>query len=83
MTPRSPFDPDTEFVLTRSDSPVTVDGVPLNAPTGTVRCAMCGREAVDIDCIPHTRECPQRYVRSRARCDLTRQHGSADKHIPR
>jgi len=61
---RSPFDPETEFEIVRSDTPVTVDGFALHEPTGDVRCEECGQEAENIDEIPHDPECSQRFVRT-------------------
>jgi len=50
-------DPDTHFSLVEGDRP--------GEPTGEVRCVECGRVAENVDEIPHARECPQRWVRSR------------------
>jgi len=61
---RSVYDPATEFILVRSETPVTVDGVAMNAPTGEIECAECGRVARNVDEIPHTQECPQRFTRT-------------------
>jgi hypothetical protein len=61
---RSFTDPDTEFELERSDTPVDVDGFKLGEPTGRVSCASCGATAHNIDEIPHEPGCPQRFVHS-------------------
>lgn len=62
---RSVCDPETHFEILRSDSPVSVDGVPLGAPTGDCRCLECGAEAANVDEIPHAADCDQRWTRSR------------------
>jgi hypothetical protein len=61
---RSVYDPETEFVLVRSETPVTVDGVAMNAPTGEVKCAECGQVAKNVDEIPHEQDCGQRFART-------------------
>jgi len=63
--PQSPFNPDTEFAIVRSDTPVTVDGFALDEPTGDVECEECGATAVNIDEIPHAQDCSQRFARTR------------------
>jgi hypothetical protein len=65
MTPKSFAAPDTHFHLIRSDTPRTVDGFKPGEPTGEIRCDECGRDAENIDEIPHAPDCPQRWVRSR------------------
>lgn len=57
-------DPDTEFELLRSDTPVSVDGFKLGEPTGEVKCEACGASHLNIDEIPHDEDCPQRFVKS-------------------
>jgi hypothetical protein len=57
-------DPETHFSLVRSETPVSVDGVALNEPTGAVECCECRRQADNIDEIPHAEDCSQRFVRS-------------------
>lgn len=64
MVPRSPFDPDTKYVLEKSDTPVTVDGFAKGEPTGEITCAHCGRTAKNVDEIPHSKCCDQRWVRT-------------------
>lgn len=39
---RSFADPDTEFAIERSGTPVDVDGFKLGEPTGDVCCLRCG-----------------------------------------
>lgn len=62
---RSFADPDTEFELVRSDTPVDVDGLKLGEPTGEVRCSECGQVAGAPEYIPHLPGCAQRDVTSR------------------
>ena len=57
-------DPDTEFRLIRSDTPVSVDGFKLGEPTGEVECLECEASHLNVDEIPHDEECPQRFVKS-------------------
>lgn len=64
MPGRSPFDPDTEFWLERSGTPVNVDGFKLGEPTGEVVCAECGAVARDMDDLAHPWWCPQFGVHS-------------------
>ena len=61
---RSFAEPDTEFKLERSDTPVDVDGFKLGEPTGRVSCVSCGETAHNVDEIPHDSDCPQRFVHS-------------------
>lgn len=61
---RSFSDPETHFRLLTSETPVTVDGVALGAPTGEVECEECGRSAAAPEYIPHKEGCEQRDVRS-------------------
>jgi len=61
---RSPFNPETEFKIVRSDTPVTVDGFALHELTGEVRCLECDQIAENIDEIPHQQGCSQRFVRT-------------------
>lgn len=58
-------DPDTEFKIIRSKTPVDVDGFKLGEPTGEIECCACGRSADVVEEIPHTPECSQRFVISR------------------
>jgi len=62
---RSFADPDTEFELVKSDTPVSVDGHALDEPTGEVRCVECGRISAAPEYIPHLPTCPQGDVTSR------------------
>lgn len=57
-------DPDTHFELVRSDTPVNVDGFKIGEPVGEVECECCGAVAVNVDEIPHAKDCPQRFVKS-------------------
>lgn len=66
----SVYDPETEFVIVRSETPVSVDGVAMNAPTGEIECAVCGRSSMNVDEIPHRETCSQRFVRT----DWWREH---------
>jgi hypothetical protein len=59
---RSFTDPETEFRLERSETPVTEDGYKLGELTGTVICEVCGQEAGNIDAINHEPGCPQSDV---------------------
>lgn len=65
---RSFADEDTEFVLEKSETPVSVDGFAKGEPTGEVSCLVCGASAAAPEYIPHNRvdgeECPQSDVRS-------------------
>ncbi|MFW5918531.1 MAG: hypothetical protein ACOCR0_03505 [Haloferacaceae archaeon] len=62
---RSFSDPDTRFHLERSDTPVNVDGFKLGEFTGVVICLACGESHKNVDEIPHSEHCPQRFVHSR------------------
>ena len=53
---RSFADADTEFVLIKSETPVSVDGFKLGEPTGEVQCAACGKVAAAPAYIPHEPE---------------------------
>ncbi|MDS0280325.1 hypothetical protein NDI85_21300 [Halomicroarcula sp. S1AR25-4] len=64
LSKRSFADPDTLFELVRSDTPVDVDGYKLGEPTGKIKCDECGAVAKNIDEIPHTQGCSQRFVLS-------------------
>ena len=57
-------DPDTHFSIVRSQTPVSVDGFALHEPTGEVRCEECGAKAMNVDEIPHSPDCSQRFVKS-------------------
>lgn len=68
---RSPFDPDTEYYLLHSDTPRSVDGYRVGEPKALV-CAVCWAwveltedPSPGIDDLPHSADCPQRFVRSR------------------
>lgn len=61
---RSFADPDTEFTLERSDTPITADGFKMGEPTGEVTCDECGRTAGAPEYIPHLPTCSQSDVRS-------------------
>jgi len=62
---RSFTDPDTEFRLGRSDTPVTEDGYKLGELTGEVICEACEQSAGNIDAINHLPDCPQSDVVSK------------------
>jgi len=62
---RSFADPDTEFELVKSDTPLDVDGFKLGEPTGEVRCGECGQAAGAPEYIPHLPTCGQGDVTSR------------------
>lgn len=62
---RSFADPETEFILEKSDTPVDVDGLKIGEPTGEVTCSECGRSAAAPEYIAHLPDCPQSDVRSR------------------
>lgn len=62
--PGDALDPETEWRLVRSDTPVDVDGFKLGEPTGEVQCEECGQSAMNIDEIPHDRDCDQRWSRT-------------------
>lgn len=57
-------DEDTHYALERSDTPVNVDGFKLGEPTGVVICEACENAALNVDEIPHAKDCPQRFARS-------------------
>jgi len=61
---RSFSDPDTEFELVRSDTPVSVDGYKIGEPTGEVECEECGARAKNVDEVPHEPHCSQRFTLS-------------------
>ena len=61
---RSFADPDTEFELVRSDTPVDVDGFKIGEPTGEVLCVECGRSAGAPEYIAHLPTCGQADVTS-------------------
>lgn len=65
MAPLSFSDPSTHFAIVTSDTPVSVDGLALNEPTGEIHCEACGAQHLNVDEIPHAQDCPQRFVRSR------------------
>ncbi|WP_222912676.1 hypothetical protein [Natrinema sp. SYSU A 869] len=54
--------PDTEYKLIRSETPVDVYGFKLGEPTGEIEWEECGRSHLNIDEIPHTEDCPQRWA---------------------
>ncbi|PGF16200.1 hypothetical protein CP556_08795 [Natrinema sp. CBA1119] len=58
------LDPDTEFQVVRSETPVNVDGFKIGEPTGEIECCSCGRSALNIDEIPHRQDCDQRWART-------------------
>jgi len=67
---RSFADPDTEFELLRSDTPVDVDGYKLGEPK-KLQCPECGASVLltpepspGVDELQHHPQCPQRWVRS-------------------
>lgn len=62
---RSFSDPETEFDLLRSDTPVWVDGFKLGEPTGEVECTECGASAGAPEYIAHNKDCSQRDVTSK------------------
>lgn len=68
---QSPFDPDTEFIIRPSDSPVSVDGYAMGEPK-QLSCAYCSatvqitEDPTDpgVDDLNHDSDCPQRFCRS-------------------
>ena len=68
---RSFADPDTHFLLERSETTVDGDGFRLGEPTGRVSCAECRAVAENVDEIPHRRDCSQRFVHSEWYVDST------------
>lgn len=69
MTP-TPWDPDTEYVLERSDTPVSEDGYKIGEPKRLV-CGGCGASVLlteepspGVDDLSHERDCPNRWARS-------------------
>ena len=62
--PGDALDPETEWRLIRSETPVNVDGFKLGEPTGEVQCEECGQSAMNIDEIPHDPDCDQRWSRT-------------------
>jgi hypothetical protein len=71
VTPQSPFDPETEFEIGRSQTPVSEDGYKLGEPK-TLSCRHCSAEVLltpdpgdpGVDDLSHDKDCPQRWVRS-------------------
>lgn len=61
---RTPFDPDTEYELIRSETPISDDGFKIGEPLGLVKCCECNAIAKNIDEIPHDPNCSQRFARS-------------------
>lgn len=57
-------DPETHYRVITSSTPPTVDGFAIGEPTGEIECEECGACAHNVDEIPHSPECPQRFVRS-------------------
>lgn len=64
------FDPDTEFVIERSETPVSEDGYKHNEPK-YLTCAHCSaREllteepSAGVDELQHDPDCPQRWART-------------------
>ncbi|PSP80155.1 hypothetical protein BRC81_02905 [Halobacteriales archaeon QS_1_68_20] len=57
-------DPDTEFALARSGTPVDVDGHKVHAPTGEVICLGCWHAGSNVDEIEHAPDCDQQDVHS-------------------
>lgn len=69
MTP-TPWDPETEYELVRSDSPIHVDGY-AEGSFKKLRCAECGAEVLltedpsaGVDDLAHARDCSQRWAKS-------------------
>lgn len=69
MTP-TPWDPQTEYEIARSDSPINVDGYKLGEPKRLV-CEECGADVLlteepsaGVDDMEHERDCSQRWVKS-------------------
>lgn len=56
--------PDTEYKLIRSDTPIWDDGFKMGEPTGEIKCEACGRSHMNIDEIPHAKDCPQRWAKT-------------------
>lgn len=48
-------DPNTEFILEKSGTPLDEDGFKLGEPTGHIICEECGRAAMHIERINHGR----------------------------
>lgn len=66
----SPWDPDVEFRIESSETPVDVDGYKIGEPKHLV-CLGCGESVLltetpsaGIDQFPHDKHCPQRYART-------------------
>lgn len=57
-------DPSTEFELVFEEQPVGSGGLTAERPTGEVSCRECGRVALNVDEIPHAKNCSQRFVHS-------------------
>lgn len=63
---RSFADPDTEFEIVRSETPLDVDGFKIHEPTGEIRCEECGEQALRPEDIhEENSECKQADVTSR------------------
>lgn len=68
---RSPFDPDTEFTIERSESPISEDGYKIGEPK-ILSCEFCNASVLitedpsspGVDDLSHERDCPQRFARS-------------------
>lgn len=64
MSKKNALDRDTEYRVVRSETSIDIDGFRVGEPTGEIECCACGRSAMNIDEIPHTQECPQRWART-------------------
>lgn len=62
---RSFADHSTHFLLETSSTTVGQDGCRKGEPTGRVFCMECWRAHPNVDEIPHSASCSQRFVHSR------------------
>jgi len=71
MRDLSPFDPETEYYIRRSQTPRWKDGYKVGEPM-FLGCAECGAEVLITeepspgidDGIPHDPDCPQRFAKT-------------------
>ena len=76
--PLSFADPRTHFQLIRGEAGKS--GGYVNEPTGEVRCELCGATHTNIDEIPHSEDCAQRFVHSGYYVKQTRRGGVRTGH---
>lgn len=57
---RDALAPDTEYNVVRSEMSIDIDGFRKGELTGESQCCSCGRPAMNIDEIPHRKDCDQR-----------------------